>query len=584
MALKTEKTQKLIKGKRYYTEFGKIKYWNIINDLVLVIVLPIFLFVLLEVIFFMLNFGYDFSYLKIDNFIILTQNILKNFWDLKNGDVFEKVFFYYITGVFTFLVLFFVYLIYQIKKANILSKLSSLGLEGYKLKKRKDGLLFIVRRGEELDLKKFQDENLENIRQVFNKFFKEDDEIVVERYKNRGFYLKKVKLQVPNFSFKMLKKGKVYFGKGLKNGDIYLKIGDLTHFLIVGQSGAGKSVFQNLLINQFIYNLQTENGVQELYLVDLKGGVEFLQYSRFKGVNVVTDVPQLLQLSRDLIVLMDERYQEMIKKGWKNWRGGQIVVLIDEYASINDQAGLLEKDEEKELKNNLRTLLAKSRAAGIKFIVATQKATSDSIDTTLRENLQSKILMRTISKDAQRVVIPKEQLEELGVEPARFTKGRFVLFSEKILDLVQSPFIREDFYKEIEKLRKDLLQTDNRIYKTDNDFLQNNLSCCEVEAQDLVFSDGEIERGEDKNENPGAETSNNKLPQQEEAIKLRKEMYKLTSRIVDKEKRKNIRALIRKIKEEQEQGIFSYSLNDLKAMKEVIESEINAEAERPKAK
>jgi len=582
MALKTEKTQKLVKEKRYYTEFGKIKYWNIINDLVLVIVLPIFLFVLLEVIFFMLNFGYDFSYLKIDNFIILTQNILKSFWNLRKGDVFEKVFFYYITGVFTFLVLFFAYLIYQIKKANILSKLSSLGLEGYKLKKRKDGLLFIIRRGEELDLKKFQDENLENIRQVFSKFF-EDNEIIVERYKNKGFYIKKVKLNVKEFDVSKLKKERIYFGQGLKNGDIYLNIGDLTHFLIVGQSGAGKSVFQNLLINQFIYNLQTENGVQELYLVDLKGGVEFLQYSRFKGVNVVTDVPQLLQLSRDLIVLMDERYQEMIKKGWKNWKGGQIVVLIDEYASVNDQASLLDKQEEKELKSNLRTLLAKARAAGIKFIVATQKATSDSIDTTLRENLQSKILMRTISKDAQRVVIPKEQLEELGVEPARFTKGRFVLFSEKILDLVQSPYIREDFYKEIEKLRKDLLQTENRICKTDNDFIQEkSLSCCEVEAQDLVFSDGEIERGEAKNENPSAETSNNKLPQ-EEAIKLRKEMYKLTSKIVDKEKRKNIRALIRKIKEEQEQGIFSYSLDDLKAMKEVIESEINAEAERPKA-
>jgi len=422
-------------------------------------------------------------------------------------------------------------------------------LEGYKLKRRKDGLLFVIKRGEELDKKKFADENLENIRQIFSKFFKED-EIVVERWKNRGFYIKKVKLSVREFSLKMLKEGEVYFGKGLKNGDIYLKIGDLTHFLIVGQSGAGKSVFQNLLINQFVFNLK--NGVEELYLVDLKGGVEFLQYSKFKNVEVVTDVPQLLNLSRFLIKKMNERYKKMIEEGWKNWRGNQIIVLIDEYASVNDQAGLLEKEEEKELKNNLRTLLAKARASGIKFFIATQKATADSIDTTLRENLQSKILMRTVSKDAQKVVIAKEQLEELGVEPARFRKGRFVLFTEKILDLVQSPFIKENFYKEIEKLRPDLvLQTDNRMYKTDNDFGQKDSSCCEVEADNFQNFE-EIEAETSDNQSPKTAENKENLGLKE-AIKKRKELFNLVKKIKDEKLRKSLFKELRLIKKLQEQ-------------------------------
>ena len=422
-------------------------------------------------------------------------------------------------------------------------------MEGYKLKRRKDGLLFVIKRGEELDKKKFADENLENIRQIFSKFFKED-EIVVERWKNRGFYIKKVKLSVREFSLKMLKEGEVYFGKGLKNGDIYLKIGDLTHFLIVGQSGAGKSVFQNLLINQFVFNLK--NGVEELYLVDLKGGVEFLQYSKFKNVEVVTDVPQLLNLSRFLIKKMNERYKKMIEEGWKNWRGNQIIVLIDEYASVNDQAGLLEKEEEKELKNNLRTLLAKARASGIKFFIATQKATADSIDTTLRENLQSKILMRTVSKDAQKVVIAKEQLEELGVEPARFRKGRFVLFTEKILDLVQSPFIKENFYKEIEKLRPDLvLQTDNRMYKTDNDFGQKDSSCCEVEADNFQNFE-EIEAETSDNQSPKTAENKENLGLKE-AIKKRKELFNLVKKIKDEKLRKSLFKELRLIKKLQEE-------------------------------
>jgi len=416
---------------------------------------------------------------------------------------------------------------------------------------------------------------LENIRQIFGKYFSKDDEVVVERFKDKGFYIKKVKLEVKEFDEKMLKKGAIYFGRGLKNGDIYLKIPEITHFLVVGQSGAGKSVFQNLLINQMIFNLKS--GVEALYLVDLKGGVEFLQYARFKNVNVVTDVPQLLNLSRFLIKKMDDRYKKMIEKGWKNWRGGQIICLIDEYASVNDQAGLLEKEEEKELKNNLRTLLAKARAAGIKFFIATQKATSDSIDTTLRENLQSKILMRTVSKDAQRVVIPREELEELGVEPARFGKGRFVLFTEKVLDLVQSPFIREDFYLEIEKLRPNLVEKNKVKNKSILDSSipaepKKSLKTAEIESknnekvenlvenQDLSYHEAEAdnfcknEDGEIGGTNfcgkIEAEASDNLSPVNlDKAIKLRKELYKRASKL----KNKDVMKLLREVKKRQEE-------------------------------
>jgi len=582
MALKTEKIQKLRKERRYYTDFGKIKYFNILNDFSLLFILIIVTFFLIEILGLILNFGLDFvNYLNLKTFKNLTISIFSNFQELKNSSYwFDRVIYYYILLSVCIIFFYSSYLIWQIKKANTLAKLSSLGLENYKLKVKKDGLLFLIKRGEELDFSKFQDENLENIRQIFGKYFSKDDEVVVERFKNKGFYIKKVKLKVQEFNPRMLKKGAIYFGRGLRSGDIYLKIEDLTHFLIVGQSGAGKSVFQNLLINQMIFNLK--NGVEALYLVDLKGGVEFLQYAIFKNVEVITDVPQLLNLSRDLIKKMDERYKKMIELGWKNWRGGQVIVVIDEYASVNDQAQMLTKEEEKELKNNLRTLLAKARASGIKFFISTQKGTADSIDTTLRENLQSKILMRTVSKDAQRVVIPREQIEELGVEPARFQKGRFVLFSEKILDLVQSPFIKEDFYKEVEKLRNDLIEKNKIENKSDlgsvalaepkkslktpeielkNDvevenLLENqNFSCCEVEAKasdnlsPVVslkdFIGLEIEFIE-REENMDVRLSR--------AINLRKKIFREVKCLEDKDLRKQLFKILREVKREQEEG------------------------------
>jgi len=249
------------------------------------------------------------------------------------------------------------------------------------------------------------------------------------------------------FNQNYFKKDYIYFGKGFNSGDIYIHLKDLTHYLIVGQSGSGKSVFQNLLINNILYNLEN---VEKLYLVDLKAGVEFTQYQKIdkEKIEVISDISQLLPLTNKLITIMNDRYKRMIEKDIKNWGGKPIIIFIDEYASIKDQAQNLEKNENKELNNNIRTLLAKARASGIKFFIATQKATSDSIDTTVRENLQTKILLRTVSKDAQRAVLGgKEIIEELGVDPAKFEKGRYIFFGEIIQDLVQSPFIPDDFYK-----------------------------------------------------------------------------------------------------------------------------------------
>ena len=249
------------------------------------------------------------------------------------------------------------------------------------------------------------------------------------------------------FDYKQLKKDYVFFGNGFKHKEIYIKLNELTHYFIVGQSGSGKSVFQNLLINNFIYNL---DNLEKLILVDLKGGVEFLQYKQVNKnkIIVIDSITKLNKLLNFLVNKMEKRYNEMIKKDIKNWDGKQIIVLIDEFVSIKDQSNLLDKNENKELNNNLRTLLGKSRASGIKFFISTQKGTSDSIDTTIRENLQTKILLRTISKDGQRAVLGgNEVIEELGVEPSKFTKGKMIFFSETLTDYIQSPYIQEDFYK-----------------------------------------------------------------------------------------------------------------------------------------
>ena len=556
MSLKTEKTEKTKKEKRYYTDFGKIKYFNIISDFFLFLFVFVVAFLFIDIIYILINYHFNFALLSLKNLKDLTLSVFKNLKNLKKFGVFGKVYFYFLISSISFFFIYLMYLFLQIKKANILAKLSSLNLENYRLKRRKNALLFLVRRGEELNKNDFLDENLENIRQVFNKYFKRDDEIIVERYKNKGFLIKKINLNVSNFSTKMLKKNQIFFGKSLKHNYIYVNVNELTHYLVVGQSGSGKSVFQNLLINQFIFNLK--NSIEFLYLVDLKGGVEFLQYNIFKNVNVVTDVSQLLDLTRFLIQKMNDRYALMIKNNQKNWKKAQIIVMIDEYASVNDQVDFLEKDEAKQLKNNLRTLLAKARAAGIKFFIATQKATSDSIDTTLRENLQTKILMRTISKEAQKAVLGgKEIIDELGVEPGRFTKGRYIFFGEKIVDVTQAPFIDENFYLNLKKIRKDLVEKDKEkkeVIEFEKE-VEEVVEEFEKEPKEVVEKvEEEPKEVEEVEKEAPKEIEEVEVKEDElkKAIEKRKELYKKTNEIENKKLKAEIRKKIKEIKDKQE--------------------------------
>ena len=514
MSLKTVKIEKVTKEKRYFTNFGILKKFNIFLD-----------FILIFFNFFALNYLF-FGVLKLfkkieesENFNGFLVNFFKklffDFSTINNNFILQIQFYILIFTIFIF-ILFSIYIFFIKNYAKKLNLLSSAGLEKYKFKYLKNGILFKIKKGEELKLEDFKDNKLQNIIHIFNL----QKDVVVKRVKNNSIFIKNVNFKSKNLELKDLKKGFIYLGIGLKNDDIYIKLTDLTHYLIVGQSGAGKSVLQNVLIASFLKNLDN----LYLFLVDLKGGVEFYQYFRFKNVEVVTSVNNLFNLTTRLIQIMEKRYKFMLEKGIKNWNGKPVVVMIDEYASIADQADLLEKDERKKLHNNLKTLLAKSRAAGIKFFIATQKATADAIDTTLRENLQTKILMRTVSRDAQRVVVGgKEILEELGVEPANFKKGRFIFYSDAVLDLVQSPFCKDDFYKNFEN--EDNLKNKKAYFEKKDNEVEESKKFEIIEQKD------------------------NKL---DLFIAKRKELYKKATKLRNKEIQKKLRLIKKRQEEEKE--------------------------------
>ncbi len=350
-------------------------------------------------------------------------------------------------------------------------QLSNLGLENYSLKKQNNYYYLKLKHGEEIEFD-YVLSIKDDIKQILK--IKDEKSISILRSNTRDIKINILPdLLQYNISLEMLKDGYVYFGQAREYGNIYKPLSNLTHYLIAGASGSGKSVFQNLLITSFLHNIAT---LQDLFLVDLKGGkVEFGRYQDFaSNVTVIGNLSSFFKLTKELINIMESRYKFMRLDKITELKNNTIIVMIDEYSTIETQLHELTKEDAKELKNNLKTLLAKARAANIKFIIATQKGTSDSIDTTLRENLQSKILMRTKSKDAQKAVLNDlEILDELDVKPSKFLKGQYIFIDDDSGNdyLIQSPYISDNFYlslknnnskdKKLLKIQKDIGEVNN---------------------------------------------------------------------------------------------------------------------------
>lgn len=247
----------------------------------------------------------------------------------------------------------------------------------------------------------------------------------------------------------MLSREKLVYGLTYGNKPFAISFSDMTHMLIVGQSGSGKSVLQNWLAVQFLHNIDR---LARLYLIDLKGGVEFFPYDGLhEKITTCSDFEQLEQAVNDACVEMDNRLQSMKERGLRKWDGERIVFMVDEYAQIKlSGVAFLGKDKAKLLDANLLRLSMLGRAAGIRLICGLQKCTTAEMDSAFKNNLQTQICFKV--KDGltvSNVFGDTEAVKEQGVNMLKLPKGRAFCSIDGHDDaLVQFPFISDKVLNE----------------------------------------------------------------------------------------------------------------------------------------
>ncbi len=210
-------------------------------------------------------------------------------------------------------------------------------------------------------------------------------------------------------------------GKDITGEPQVTRIDKLKHVLIAGSTGSGKSVCMNSLLLSILYKASPED--VRLIIIDPKR-VEFTPYNGIPHLlipNVICEVDKAVMALNWAIGEMERRFQLFSKEfvrdlGEYNQTEGvrsgvnqklpYILIIVDELADLMLQ-------NKKEIEESLNRLLAKSRAAGIHLILATQRPSVDVITGTLKNNLPAKIAFKVSSMPDSKTIIGTGGAEKL---------------------------------------------------------------------------------------------------------------------------------------------------------------------------
>lgn len=192
----------------------------------------------------------------------------------------------------------------------------------------------------------------------------------------------------------------------------------LTHTLVAGPSGMGKSTFAHLLIWQLVHHAEA---CAELILVDLKDGLEFARFANVAPtISVVDTVTDLAATLTRLELTMAERLALLKRAGRVAWQGQPIIILVDEFAHIALHPG----SERKAILEAFTRIGNQARAAGIHLILQVQHAVADTLPTALRRNLIAVVSFRQPSAQAAAALFGDTQ--DFPADITRLRPGQFI--------------------------------------------------------------------------------------------------------------------------------------------------------------
>ena len=222
-------------------------------------------------------------------------------------------------------------------------------------------------------------------------------------------------------------------GQSLR-GPIVQTIRDLPHLLVSGATGGGKSVF----FRSTMLSLLKSSSHIQLYLLDLKRGVEVKEFTQLPNVKTAKNESDAVSILGALVKEMNRRYKILEDKGQKlidPQRDKLDIIII----GIDEAASLFGKPSNPLARKHIGELARLARAAGIHLIPSTQKPVKEAIHTETLDNIPARMTFRMISTAASNVAMGGNFAKKL---PA--IKGRAVWTNGSEQKEVQAPYIDDE--------------------------------------------------------------------------------------------------------------------------------------------
>lgn len=205
------------------------------------------------------------------------------------------------------------------------------------------------------------------------------------------------------------------------SGKIFIgDINKLTHLLIAGSTGSGKSVCLNSILASILYKYSPED--VRFILVDPKR----VELSVYNGIPHLL-IPEAIKEPDQAIAALKWLDREMVRRlelfeevGSRNLYGynrkvdpenklPRIILVIDEFADIMVQSQKIGS----EMEDLISRIARMARAVGIHMILATQRPSAEYITGSIKVNIPSRIAFATASSVNSRIIIDQVGAEKL---------------------------------------------------------------------------------------------------------------------------------------------------------------------------
>lgn len=181
--------------------------------------------------------------------------------------------------------------------------------------------------------------------------------------------------------------------------NLYRDMLDQPHLMVAGATGSGKSVVINALIYTALYKFpgDTSKSVQFI-LIDPKR-VELSNYRNLPHTICYASEPDTMLCALNTAMnITESRYKAMQKAGERKYIGGDVYVIIDEFADLMTT-------DRRHVQPIIQRLAQIGRAAKVHIILATQCPLAKVIPTEIKVNFDARVGLRTRSAQDSRNIL-----------------------------------------------------------------------------------------------------------------------------------------------------------------------------------